>query len=85
MNHRGRPRLSIDISPEQEKELRELIPWGLKSPLFNVIIDDLITLLKKVTTRRLLISLVMKRKVKIFELLDSTKDIVKEEDENGTA
>ncbi len=86
MNHRGRPRLSVDITPEQEEKLRDLIPWGLKSPLFNVIIEDLIDLLKDTTSRRLFIALVVKRKVKILDTLKSTKPIVREKEKrDGSA
>ncbi len=41
-----RPRLSIEITTKQANELRQLIPWGLKNQLFNVITDDVIRLAK---------------------------------------
>lgn len=42
-----RPRLSIDISEEQDAKLRELVPWGLKKQLFSKVIDELIELLEE--------------------------------------
>jgi hypothetical protein len=75
MKYKGRPRLSIDLTPEQYQELNELIPWGLKSALFGVIVDDLIEVLKKTKTRRLFIALIMKRKINILEHLRVKKDL----------
>jgi len=40
------PRLSIQISEEQNQALWRLIPWGVKNELFRVIVDDLIDLLE---------------------------------------
>ena len=39
-----RPRLSIEISDSQARELQNLIPWGLRRQLFSIIIDDVIRL-----------------------------------------
>lgn len=47
MSEDYRPRLSIDISPEQANKLRDLIPWGLKNQIFLILIDDLIGLLEE--------------------------------------
>lgn len=35
-----RPRLSIDLTPEQAAKLKQLIPWGIRRTLFSTIIDD---------------------------------------------
>ena len=42
-----RPRLSIEVTEEQHKDLQRLIPWGVEKQLFSVIIDDVIRLIKK--------------------------------------
>ena len=42
-----RPRLSIEITGEQHKELQRLIPWGLQRQVFSPIVDDVIRLVKK--------------------------------------
>lgn len=42
-----RPRITLDIPEEKLNELRNLIPWGIRSQIFEVIIDDFIAILKK--------------------------------------
>lgn len=39
-------RLSIEISEEQFQALEKLIPFGLKTPLFRTIVDDVIEILE---------------------------------------
>ena len=39
-----RPRLSVEITEEQSRALRDLIPWGLRRQLFQTIVDDIIRL-----------------------------------------
>ena len=39
-----RPRLSVDLTEEQSKKLRQYLPWGLQRALFSAIIDDIISL-----------------------------------------
>ena len=38
------PRLSINITEEQQKKISRLFPWGTQKKVFGVIIDDLISL-----------------------------------------
>ncbi len=42
-----RPRLTLDIPEDVLNELRTLIPWGIRSQLFTVIIKDFNEILKK--------------------------------------
>ena len=42
-----RPRLSIEITGEQQKGLQRLIPWGLLRQVFSPIVDDVIRLANK--------------------------------------
>lgn len=42
-----RPRLSVEITPEQQRDLQRLVPWGVKNQLFCVIVDDVIRLMKE--------------------------------------
>lgn len=37
-----RPRLSIEITREQQRDLQRLVPWGVRRQLFSTIIDDVI-------------------------------------------
>ena len=47
MKDKYRPRLSVEITEEQHKQLQRLIPWGVEKQLFSVIIDDVIRLIEK--------------------------------------
>ena len=40
-------KLSVEVTEEQYTRL-EIIPWGIKTKLFNVIIDDLLNAINKV-------------------------------------
>lgn len=42
-----RPRLSIEISRQQQDALSRLVPWGVKNALFSVIVDDVIDRLER--------------------------------------
>lgn len=44
-NTKYQPRITLDITREQAEALKQ-IPWGLKKPLFDAVIDDLITALQ---------------------------------------
>ena len=46
MTEEWRPRLSVNITPEQYSKLQKLVPWGVKGQLFQTIIEDLIDLLE---------------------------------------
>ena len=41
------PRMSISLRQDQLDDLRYLIDWGLRSKIFEPIVDDLIGMLKK--------------------------------------
>jgi hypothetical protein len=41
-----RPRLSVEITEEQNLKLLRLIPWGVKGALFQSLVDDVIELLE---------------------------------------
>lgn len=45
-NRKSPPRLSIEITEEQEDKLKELIPYGLKKQIFQAMVDDLIVILE---------------------------------------
>ena len=42
-----RPRLSIELTEEQQIKLLRLIPWGVKNKLFSIIVDDVIRLMEE--------------------------------------
>ena len=39
-----RPRLSINISEEQQRKLQKFFPWGTQRKIFGVILDDFLKL-----------------------------------------
>jgi len=68
------PRLNVDISVEQSYKLRELIPHGMKKPIFNVIIDQLINIMEDKEKRDLFIGLVLDKQLSIPDtLVDSAR------------
>ena len=40
------PRLSVEISEQQLRDLNRLLPWGTRAVVFRALIDDLIRMLK---------------------------------------
>jgi len=53
-----RPRLSIELSPDQYKALQESLPWGAMRPLFSAIVDDIIDISKAGMVERLVAAIV---------------------------
>lgn len=45
-NTKYQPRITLDITPRQAQALRK-IPWGLKRPLFEALLDDLVDTLEE--------------------------------------
>lgn len=58
-----RPRLSIEITDEQSRKLKQLIPWGLKNQLFQLIIDDVIDMLE--SHGEIALAAIMSHKLKV--------------------
>jgi hypothetical protein len=63
-----RPRLNVDITPEQDTALKRYVPHGLKTVLFSVLIEELVEMLKEDAPT--VISLVLKRKMTAKDLLE---------------
>lgn len=57
-------RFQIDISNDQKTLLDEYIKWGDLSPLFRVIIDDLLEILQDEKHRQALLGMIASGKVK---------------------
>ena len=62
------PRLSIEITEDQQRRLQALIPWGQKQLLFSTIIDGLIDLIDKYG--QTMIAIIISKKVTVAELID---------------
>jgi len=62
-----RPRLSIELTEQQANELRNLVPWGLKNSLFQIIVDDMIELIKK--HGQIFVAALLDRKIKLNKIV----------------
>ncbi len=65
MEDRQRPRLSIEITEEQNRKLMNLIPWGAKNALFQAIVEDVISLLE--THGTVVIAAVLSKRLKVSD------------------
>jgi len=63
---RQRPRLSIEITEEQNRDLMRLIPWGAKNSLFSAIVDDVIELLEH--NGPMIIAMVLTKKLRVTDM-----------------
>lgn len=61
------PRLSVVITEEQQKFLRDTIPHGLQKPLFQAIINNLMTQTSDQMLR--VLNLVLADKLTVLDLL----------------
>ncbi len=61
-----RPRLSIELTDHQNRELMRLLPWGAIGPLFSALVDEVIDLLDKHGT--IVIAAVLNKKLKAGDL-----------------
>ena len=62
-----RPRLSIELTEQQASDLRNLVPWGLKNSLFQIIVDDMIELIKK--HGQIFVAALLDRKIKLNKIV----------------
>jgi hypothetical protein len=62
-----RPRLSVEITEEQARQLRDLIPWGSRKQLFSIIVEDVIRLLREHGTTY--IAAVLARQLKLEDYI----------------
>jgi len=63
-----RPRLSIELTEEQNNALQRLVPWGVKNQLFSALVDQLIPLLEKHGST--VIALILDNKLRADRLLN---------------
>lgn len=74
LDERQRPRLSIEITEQQNIDLMRLIPWGVKNALFSSIVDDVIELLEK--NGPIVIAAVLTKKLKVSDLKSISEAII---------
>ncbi len=61
------PRLNVELTEEQDRQLRELIPWGMKKYLFSAIVDEVIEMLKK--HGEIAIPMIVSKKLKFLNII----------------
>lgn len=62
-----KPRLTIELRQDQLDDLRSLVDWGVRSRVFEPIIDDLIALLRK--DRASVTALLLSREITLNDFL----------------
>lgn len=62
-----KPRITLDLRQDQLDDLRNLIDWGIRSRVFEPIIDDLIALLKK--DRAAVTAFLLSREIRLNDFL----------------
>lgn len=71
-----RPRLSVEIDETLQKRFQDIVPWGLRSQLMTVLLEDVLDMIEK--EGDLVTALIIKRKL-------HAKDILKGGEKNGSA
>lgn len=66
------PRMTLTLRQDQVDDLRVLIDWGLRSKLFEPVVDDLIEMLKR--DRANTIALLLSRDIKLSHYLKRPDD-----------
>lgn len=61
------PRIAISLRQDQVDDLRALIDWGIRSKLFEPIVDDLIAMLKK--DKAATLALILSRELHLQDFL----------------
>ena len=61
------PRITIALRQDQIDDLRYLIDWGIRSKIFEPIVDDLITMLRK--DKAATLALLLSRELKLQDFL----------------
>lgn len=61
------PRMTISLRQDQLDDLRNLIDWGIRSKIFEPIVDDLIDLLKK--DKAATLALILSRDLTLHDFL----------------
>jgi hypothetical protein len=67
-----RPRLSIEIGEDLQKRLQDLVPWGLRSQLMTVLLEDVLDMIEK--EGDIVTALIIKRKLHAKDITKGGKD-----------
>ena len=71
-----RPRITLDVSEELYYEIQRVIPRGLRRPLLEVVMEDILKILKgkSVVDKEKILALVIERQVSIPEIMPSLRE-----------
>ena len=78
-----RPRLSVEVTEEQQRKLRECVPWGLQRTLFSTIIDDIIEMVEK--HGPMVLAAIIDRKIKADQYLKIGKEATSGQERNRSS
>lgn len=62
-----KPRMTIELREDQINDLRNLVDWGIRSRIFEPIVDDLIMMLKR--DRAATTALLLSREIHLNDFL----------------
>ena len=62
-----RPRLSVELTEEQDQKLVHYLDYGMRKAIFGAIVDDLISLIEKHGAGKI-IGLLMERSISLREI-----------------
>ena len=68
-----RPKFSIVVTAQQFHDLQELLPWGIKSKVYQAITDDLIRILKS-PLRGKFLAAILSRDIHIEDFVKGLED-----------
>lgn len=70
-----KPRIGLEVTPEQFRKLQQYIPWGIRRTLFSAIIDDLIDAIEKTGQGQALIGAIVARQIHLNMLIKEIKNV----------
>ena len=77
------PKLSVVIRPDQYQDLTEYLPWGLRSHIFQRIVDDLLVVLKSGSRDMFIAAMLppknVKRMVHLADFNNETADAIRDD------
>lgn len=62
-----RPRLSVDIGEDLQKRFQNTVPWGLRSQLITVLLEDVLDMIEK--DGDIVTALIIKRRLHAKDVL----------------
>lgn len=71
-------RITIDLTEEQKTALDDYIPWGLRAGLMQVVVDDLVNLLKDEKHRKNILACILAKRTTMKEwssLVEGKSDV----------